>query len=432
MTLRIDVVGLGVSAHAVLDGAARDALSSASYVLGSSRQLETVVDFIRHDSAVELPPLMVLRSCIDAYRERGIDRIAILASGDPLYYGIGRWLGRQFSLEKGDDVSLCFHPAISSIQASCHRLALSLQDAKVVSLHGRPLALLRRHLVAQQTLIILTDTKSNPVALAHECRELGFEQANITVCEQLGYEQERVRRFTIDQLLTTPTEKLSFNLLHVSVIETGVNAGFLPSFPGIADEHFITDAESGRGLLSKREVRLTILSLLSPAPCDVVLDIGAGCGGVSIELARWAIDSKVIAVEHHRERLLCLEANRQRFGVVDNLEIIAGRAPDCLDEDVFPSLEAVNKLFIGGSDGELPALLERQWQRLPRGGVLVASAVTETTKQQLLRFISMVDARCETLQLAVSKGGELAGQLLYRPSLPVTLFKLVKVEALDE
>ena len=180
-------------------------------------------------------------------------------------------------------------------------------------------------------------------------------------------------------------------------------------------------------MLTKREVRLAILSLMQANDSDVIWDIGAGCGSVAVELAYWNKRVQVHAVEHHEERLACLEANRERFGVVSQLSVVAGRAPETLANLPDPS-----KVFIGGSGGELASILALVWQKLPIGGVLVASAVTETTKQHLLHFMAIregaQDTEFETLQLSVSKGSQLAGQLLYRPNLPVTLFKFSKLE----
>jgi len=144
-----------------------------------------------------------------------------------------------------------------------------------------------------------------------------------------------------------------------------------------------------------------------------------------VELAYWNKKCQVHAMEHHPERLICLNENRQKFGVVSNLYVVAGRAPDTLAE-----LPAPKKVFVGGSDGELAELLTLVWDRLPEGGILVASSVMETSKQMLIKFLQdreeHFDSINETSQIAVSRGGSLAGQLLYRPGLPVTLFKFVK------
>jgi len=196
----------------------------------------------------------------------------------------------------------------------------------------------------------------------------------------------------------------------------------LPEFPGFEDQLFITGAEPGKGMITKREVRLAILSLLQPSHSDVIWDIGAGCGSVSVELAYWQAEAKIYALEHHQQRLACLRDNSEKFGVTENLSIVDGRAPEQLS-----SLPVANKVFIGGSDGELLPILTNAWQQLPDRGILVASAVTENTKFQLQQFADKLsEQQVETLQIAVSKGARLAGQLMYKPNLPVVLYKFTK------
>jgi precorrin-6Y C5,15-methyltransferase (decarboxylating) len=165
--------------------------------------------------------------------------------------------------------------------------------------------------------------------------------------------------------------------------------------------------------------------MLQPSRGDVIWDIGAGCGSVAIELSLWQKHHKIFAIEHHSDRLACLEDNKNKFGVQQSLSIISGRAPQVLEQ-----LEHANKVFIGGSDGELTFLLEHCWQALPERGVLVASAVTEDTKYILMGFVQhrekALDSHFESTQIMVSRSSELAGQILYRPNLPVTLFKWEK------
>ncbi len=470
----LHVIGLGVSDTARLSDEAVAALQSCDAVYGSDRQLATVSGYLapcsqnsaRTDKAtclndngvsqstVIVPDLCVLPK-LSELKDQLTDRlsndqtICVLASGDPLFFGIGRWLKQHF-----EQWGISFYPAVSSIQAACHKLGLSLQDVQVVSLHGRPLISLRRHLKQNQTLVMLTDKHSSPEAIVQECLTAGFTGFTLTVCEDLGYPQEQVTTVEVSSEQQMDLSALSdVSPLHVSVLQlkqvrpdllnpelvraeltqssqaqsdhSQTEKVYLPEFPGIPDQHFITDGPAGKGMITKREVRLNILSLLQLAKGDVLWDIGAGCGGVAVELSSWQPGAEVWAIEHHSERLACLEANRERFGVVSNLKVVSGRAPEALN-----NLPAANKIFIGGSDGELPKLLDLCWQQLPDQGVLVASAVTENTRQHLLNFYQQrqqaADAQLDTLQVAISKGAELAGQLMYRPAFPVTLFRFEK------
>jgi len=424
--IALHIIGLGVAeSHSVAslgDGAAL-ALQASQLVIGSERQRLTVAEVLAPEQELmDLPKLSVLPELIAKAEHDGVQQVSVLASGDPLFYGVGRWFGRKFAAEQ-----LHFYPAVSSVQAACHQLGLSLQDVEVLSLHGRPLEKIRRTLKKNQTLVTLTDKHSTPQALARECVAAGFADSQLHVCEQLGYSQQQLRSFNTAELVEGGGScTIEFDPLHVTVIQVCGVGGVLPEFPGFSDDVFITDLASqtngSRGLISKREVRLMILSLLEQGNDDVIWDVGAGCGSVAVELAYWNERTQVHAIEHHRQRLGCLAANRDKFGVVSNLNLVAGRAPEVLAD-----LPSPNKVFIGGSDGELPQLLQQIWQQLPIGGLLVASAVTENTRQHLLAFYQQRsdsgDNQVQSTQLAVSRASELAGQLLFRPNLPVTLFQ---------
>ena len=427
-------MGLGINHKAQLTTKACGALLNADWVVGSERQLEVVADFLyENDKAcpsnmsslaqcLVLPPLKELKTFIEDLIEADNNdpcakSIVILASGDPLFYGIGGWVSRSFT-----NAQIHFYPGVSSIQGTCHALGLSLQDVNVLSLHGRPLEKIRSHLKSNNTLVILTDKHSHPKALAQECINAGFIDATVSVCEALGYEHEKVRTFSAMDLIENSYQ---FDALHVSVIKTKNCQKVVHEFPGMPDDAFFTDGEKGKGMITKREVRLNILSLMQPSNGDVIWDIGAGCGSVAVELCYWNPLVQVHAIEHHTDRIECLEKNKSHFGVVSNLHIVPHRAPQA-----FEDLAKPNKVFIGGSDGEMGAMLQELWHALPVGGLLVASSVLEDSRQNLVSFYQarqqVSDAQCESLQVAVSRGGELAGQLVFRPALAVTLFKWVK------
>jgi precorrin-6Y C5,15-methyltransferase (decarboxylating) len=284
----------------------------------------------------------------------------------------------------------------------------------LVSLHGRPLSNLNRYLQPNRDLLILTDQNSHPQAIAQALVAANLGQSKLHVCERLGYDDQNHRQFTASELATSA---MTFADLHVTVVNTQGMGNVKPNFPGIPDAHFITDGESGKGLLTKREVRLNILALIQAAPREVVWDIGAGCGGVAIELALWNPLGNVYGIERHDQRVACLNANKDAFGVSTNLHTIQGRAPDALAD-----LDDPDKVFIGGSGGDLSAILQLSWQRLKPGGRLVASAVTEPSKATLREFSQHIDlAPTDYLQVAVSRHDTIAGQDLLRPALPVTL-----------
>ncbi len=404
----VQVIGMGMDAGA-LGQSARAALVQAELVIGAAAHLAAFPDL----TAEKRPYPSPMSGLGDWLCTNSGRRIVLLASGDPLFYGISGALLRYLPPEH-----LVFHPNVTSIQAAFARLGRPWQQAQLVSLHGRPLASLRAALQGNRLYALLTDRDSSPIAVARVLAETGFGKSDIWVAEDLGMPGERLRQFHAAELAESTTE---FSPLHVVILETHGPGGVLPEFPGIPDSWFSTGADPGKGLLSKREVRLTILSLLAPRAGEVGWDVGAGCGGVAVEWARWNPYGEVHAIECHPDRLEHLGVNRERFGVVANLHIAPGHAPEALT-----ALPDPHAAFIGGSSGSLRELLDTIWARLQPGGRLVASAVTEDSRVELHAFAG--DRAAEWTELSIARGERLAGQRVMRPYLPVLLMKLEKSE----
>ena len=404
----VQVIGMGMESGA-LGPTARTALGQAELLIGAAAHLATFPEL----TAEKRPYPSPMSGLGDLIRANAGRRIALLASGDPLFFGIGNTLLHHLPPEH-----LLFHPNVSSIQAAFARLGRPWQQAQLISLHGRPFANLRAALRGNRLYALLTDRDSSPPAIARMLVETGFGESDLWVAEELGAANERFRHFRAADLADAIIE---FSPLNVVILETRGRGGVLPEFPGIPDHWFSTGTDPGKGLLSKREVRLMILSLLAPRASEIGWDVGAGCGGVSVEWARWNPFGEVHAVECHRERLEHLGVNRERFGVVANLHIVPGRAPGALTD--LPDPHAV---FIGGSSGNLRDLLGEVWTRLRPGGRLVASAVTEDSRVELHAFVG--DRAAEWTELSVARAERLADQRVMRPYLPVLLMKLEKSE----
>ena len=405
----LQIIGLGVHLGDNLTREARAALEQAEIIIGGERCLVAFPEL----QAKTYPYPSPMEGLWPLLQEHAGKRIALLASGDPLFYGIGAILIRRLG---GNNLE--FHPNVSSVQAAFARIKRPWQQARVISLHGRPLQSLRAVLKVNRLYALLTDRASHPVAVAGLLEAVGFGDSILWIAEALGALEERISRFQAAELAHT---RADFSPLNVVIVETRGPGGLLPEFPGIPDEHFVTDGEPGKGMLSKREVRLNILSLLAPRAGEIGWDVGAGCGGVAVEWTRWNPEGTVYAVECHEQRLHCLEANRERFGVLSNLHIIAGHAPEALAELPDPDV-----VFIGGSQGRLDDLLEAGWRRLPPGGRLVASAVTEDSRMDLYRFATAQPAYWT--EISVAREDRLAGQRVLRPYLPVLLMRLDKTK----
>lgn len=433
----IHVIGLGVSEYAQLNHDTIRALKTSHWIFGSERQLHIIRKIFDNTDTpnesndellpkqVVLPKLSELRVFIDQNSDK---IISVLASGDPLYYGIGRWINQHYNHQQQPKSLLpCyFYPAVSSIQVACHRLGLSLQDIKVISLHGRPIEKLRRVLTNNTDILVLTDKYSHPQALAEECARAQLENSLLTVCEDLGYKGEKISQYTVRELLDK--NPLSFSTLHITLIQTAGFGCVIPEFPGIPDHHYITGEIPGKGMITKREVRLSILSLMQTAAADVIWDIGAGCGGLAVELAYWNDRANIYAIECHDQRFRYLSANQRRFGVVNNLHLVHDRAPECLME-----LPKPNKIFIGGSDGKLHDLLKYAWSVLPNGGILMATSVIQESREILLSFAKKLQpSQVESVEISVKRAylqkKDDEKDMHYTHKLPVEIFKFVKGE----
>ena len=405
----ISVVSLGCDRLSALTPLATTAIQQAQVIFGSEHHFKEIDDIDTQAEKIAFSsPFSELGSQLDAQQSK---RVVVLASGDALYFGVGKYLTRIVGSNR-----LTFHPNISSVQACFHALGLAWQDARVVSLHGRPLNSLRRHLFDGRLIACLTDAKSNPIAIARELQSQGFSESRIWVCEAMGSPRQRVGDYSASELATS---KSVFDELNVCVIQLSGRQTLLPSFPGIADHLFSTGAEPGFGMISKREVRLTILSLMQPVPGEIAWDIGAGCGSISVEWARWNETGHIYAIENNPARIEHIKINSERFGADHNLSVIEASAPAGCDELPDPDC-----IFIGGSRG-LDEMLEYAWRRLRAGGKLVASAVTETSRQALSDFVPGKRG-LEQIDIQVSKNLPQSHEL--RTLKPVLVVKCIKSE----
>ena len=399
----IDVVSLGTAL--LVPESASAALKQADLVIGAKRQF----DAIECGSATRC----VFPTPIDRLREvlaaNDALRIVVLASGDALFFGIGSWL-----LRNADSATLQFHPNVTTVQSACARIGKPWQEVKFVSLHGRPIMRLRAALSGGISLAVFTDDKNTPMKIAAELCDVGYGDSQVWVCESLDTDRERVSEFTAREL-AEHTDR--FDPLNLVIADVCGDGGLLPDFPGIADDIF---AAGGDNMFTKREVRLAALTRLQLKAGEIAWDIGAGSGGIAIELARWAPQAKVVAIERNEQRRMKFAVNNARFGDHGNLELIAGDAPDALE-----GLPDPNAVYIGGSGGNLAALLDVCWQRLKPGGRLVAAGVTVETRAELQN--RTWPAGVSFADIAISHAAPLGSQTTMRAQLPVLLATTRKV-----
>ncbi|NEP18828.1 MAG: precorrin-6y C5,15-methyltransferase (decarboxylating) subunit CbiE [Leptolyngbya sp. SIO4C1] len=408
----IHVVGLGLDGASGLSLGVQQQIERADILVGSARHLAYFPDHPAQRR--ELSDLQAdLRQLQTWLAQPDCPQIVILTSGDPLFFGLGRLLLSALPAEQ-----LTFHPQISSVQLAFSRLKLPWQDASWISVHGRAweplIAALTR---GEAKLAVLSDPLHSPSAIAGLMRDLGLPyDYQIWVCENLGGAAEQVRCFTAETL--TP-EVVAAPLTVVVLLRQLPQADPQPlPLLGISDRAFCRFADRP-GLMTKREVRVLALSELALAPAQVIWDIGAGTGSVSVEVARLSPTSEIYAVEKTAAGCQLIEQNARRFQLT-NLHPIAGSAPEAV-----ATLPAPNRVFIGGSGGQLPSILSQVAQRLlPTGRVVAAIATVDSLAQLTGWLAEQPHWRSQLLQINLARSAAVGAQTRLVPLNPVTLATL--------
>jgi precorrin-6Y C5,15-methyltransferase (decarboxylating) len=391
------VIGLGEEGWGGLSSAARDLIESAELVVGGERHLSLMPKNLREMLAWKSP----LSDTLPEIARRRGQRVAVLASGDPLCYGVGALLARHFAPEE-----MIVLPSPSAFSLAAARLLWPLEDCISLSLHGRPLDGLRLHLAPGSRVIALSNDGTTPAKVAQMLHDSGWGPSALTVFEHLGGPRERRIDATAAEWHAERVAELNIIAL---LCAAGPDATARSRRAGLPDDAFHHD-----GQLTKRAVRAATLAALAPLAGELLWDIGAGCGSVAIEWLRAGHGMKAIAIERDATRAAFIAENAAQLGVPE-IEIICGAAPAAL-----AALPAPDAIFIGGGVSD-EALWDAAWQSLKPGGKLVANAVTLAGEAALFRHHAALGG--ELTRIAVS---HVENHRFWRPSMPVTQLVLAK------
>jgi precorrin-6Y C5,15-methyltransferase (decarboxylating) len=347
------VLGLSAAGRADLPFALQQRVLTAQLLVGGVRHLGYFAEFAGETLAVTNNMDTVIGRIEQAMSHN--ERVVVLASGDPLWYGLGATLRRHFSAEQMEII-----PAPTAAQLAFAALGEPWSDAVLLSAHGRPLdAVIAQACVAPKAAV-LTDTLNSPAAIATALLQAGLAAETLcAVCENLGSPAQRIQRGNLQWMADG-----QFAALNVVIVWNHARRQAIA--PALSDDAFATSG----GQITKREVRLLSLAELALGPGEVLWDIGAGSGSVGIEAARCQPTARVFAVEQRAAMLTHLQENLRRFPA-PNLQASLGVAPLACDD--WPDPHAV---FIGGSGGRLAALIALAQQRLHPQGRLVINLAT--------------------------------------------------------
>jgi precorrin-6Y C5,15-methyltransferase (decarboxylating) len=394
MSAWLSVVGIGEDGLAGLSGAARTLVGSAEILVGGERHLALVPEGTAQRILWQRPLADTL-GLIAAQRGK---RVVVLASGDPLCYGVAATLAEHFPAEE-----MIVLPAPSAFSLAAARLLWALDDCVTLSLHARPLDALRLHLTPGARILALSNDGDTPAQVAELLNTCGWGPSLMTVFAHMGGPSERRIDGTAENW---PLGRVAaLNTIAVDC-RPGPRARPLSRIAGLPDDAFEHD-----GQLTKHPVRAASLAALAPLPGELLWDVGAGSGSIAIEWLRVGSGLRAIAIERDRGRCAFIARNAVVLGVPD-LRIVEGTAPAIIGD-----LPAPDAVFLGGGANNAQ-LWDALWQALRPGGRLVANVVTVEGEVQLARFHARHGG--ELTRLAVSRAEPVGSFHGWRPLMAVT------------
>jgi len=393
MNVTLIGMGSGQPENLTLQGLA--ALRQADLILGARRLLAVLPAGCTENRAAAYRPDEVA----ELLQTSGAENAVLVYSGDTGFYS-----GASSMMEKLEALGVRARvlPGLSSIQLLAAALGRPWQGWNLVSAHGRTCDPVAECMQGRPTFF-LTGGSEDPATLCAQLEAEGFGDMQAVVGQCLGTPEEKLFRGSVKELAAG-----RFNSLSVLLVEA---AEVLPRrAPGLPDEAF----ERGDVPMTKQEVRAAVLAKLAVRPEDILWDVGAGTGSVSVELALAAPRGRVYAVECRPEGCALIKANREKFRT-RNLVLVEGLAPDALSD-----LPAPDAVFIGGSKGSLAAIVDAALDKNPDARICVSAIALES----LSAAVAALTAKGRTVQvsqIAVSRAKAVGGLHLMMAQNPIYL-----------
>jgi precorrin-6Y C5,15-methyltransferase (decarboxylating) len=404
----VTVVGIGDDGCLGLSSRAANAVAAAQVLVGGERHLAFFPQF-RGERIVLKEKL---GETLDRVAQLAHEHtVVVLASGDPLFFGVGALVVKKVGAEHVEIL-----PQPSAMQQAFARVGVKWDDATLLSVHGRSMEGLATRLRRARKAAIFTDAESSPARIAqhlidhHQCNWRAW------VCENLGGADERVRAFTLEALRTS----MDIDALNVLLLERTDDSWRTPATISFLHEDEFAKRMPKKGLITKREARLLSLAQLGLRPGSVVWDVGAGSGSVAIEAALLAYEGRAYAIEVDPEGVEICRENVRALGV-DNVRVVAGRAPEALAD-----LEDPDAVFVGGSKGSMDEIIEVALGRLKTGGRLVVNAITLENVAEAYACLRKRGYEPDVLLLNVSRAEPLARYMRWEAQNPIHIFTVEK------
>ncbi len=416
----IDVIGTDAGAPASLPAAQQALIKAADHLAAPKRLQPALRQWLNRDQPelISSDDPRDLAASLEALPTT--EAVVVLASGDPLWFGIGRSLSERLG-----GAQLRFHPAPTALQLAFARIGRPWQDASWVSLHGRDPAVLAPRLQQRPpALAVLTDPQQGGAETVRRIlRSSGLEASySIWLCENLGHNSERVLQLK----RSDPLPENLASLLTVLLIAEPSAAPPQESLPlfGLEDGLFLQHADHP-GLMTKREVRIQLLADLDLPKQGVLWDLGAGTGSVGLEALRLRPELKLMAVERRAGGAQLIEANAERLGVTA-AAVLEREVGALITEGLPAGLERPDRVVLGGGGRSRAALLMQVLNLLQPGGVLLIPLATLEALAELRPLLEQQGMAVQISQLQAWRGQPLSDGTRMAPMNPTLILKGTK------
>ncbi len=390
----IYLIGAGIAGCEGLSAKALEAIEQSQVLVGRQRHLDRFPGYPGEKMVLDdLPPLLTFLQSTDK-------PVAVLATGDPNFFGTGRFLLRNLPKNR-----LEIFANVTSMQYAFARIKEPWDDAVFLSVEGRGMGRSIDKIIAAEKACILTDAVNTPAAIAKELLDRGAEGYDAWVCEDLGMHTEKFTRTSIKGLLTLQHSELNILILIRTYEPTLIQYPLI----GIDDEEFA----AMKKLFTRQEVRAVTLAKLKLQNDLVVWDIGAGSGSISIEASNLLPNGKLYAVEKNNQYVQLLKQNLEKF-CARNVKLVEANAPEGLEE-----LPDPDRVVIGGAGGNLEEIIEQVDRRLKADGLIVINAVTLDTLTKSIEVLEYQGYQVEVTCVNVSRTRPLTEFKLFEAHDPV-------------
>lgn len=407
---KVHIVGIGDDGVEGMTAHARRLVESADVLVGPESSAPLVPAGLRS----RLVAAANLEELVERIEAGGRQRIVVLASGDPLFYGTARYVCAKLGKDRFEVV-----PHVSSMQLAFARVKESWEDAFLANLSGQSIERVVERIRSSDTAGLFTSDQWPAPAVARALLDEGIDSFQAYVCENLGSPDERVTQGSLAEIARDSFASPNVMILvrKAKVVDKPGQVG--TRLFGNPDECFL-QSRPKRGLLTPAEVRSLALAELGLKPTSVIWDVGAGSGSVGLEAARIAREGVVHAIEMDPDDHALIRENALRFGVT-NLHPVLGRAPEA-----WQSLPDPDAIYVGGSGRDVAMLVEQAWMRLKAGGRLVTAC---NSIENLAAVHALLRARSEDAgywMVNIARGIEQLDRIRFEAINPIFLIAATK------